>query len=254
MTLPEEDGPKKPSALAKEVKPAAAPKPIPAQDASKVKAEAKPKPSGRQEERPRRVGEFRDGYVLLPSGELRKAAGIVTSVVVSTSIADTTFRHEAERSIAHLLLAEPGEGMLGDGESLYANFNEEFRESLKDEIVFDDEDTPSQRELKAAMIDIRKELVERMDRGEDLAKVMVETRRQLQELALYKDELAAQVEKLKKDGTLTKQDRLDLLEAANQMLEDRGIKPFLIPSSLQHLIDIREAQKKESASRKGNQQ
>jgi hypothetical protein len=83
---------------------------------------------------------------------------------------------------------------------------------------------------------------------------MVETRRQLQELALYKNELAAQVEKLKKDGTLTKQDRLDLLEAANQMLEERGIKPFLIPSSLQHLIDIREAQKKESASQKGTPQ
>jgi hypothetical protein len=51
------------------------------------------------------------------------------------------------------------------------------------------------------------------------------------------------VEKLRKDGNLSKQDRLELLEAANKMLEERGIQPFLIPSSLQRLIDIREFQK-----------
>ena len=90
------------------------------------------------------------------------------------------------------------------------------------------------------MIDIRAELVERMKKGEDLSKVLIETRKQLQELALYKDELRDRIEELKKDGNMSKQDRLDLLEAANEMLKERGIQPFLIPSSLQKLVDLRE--------------
>ena len=130
--------------------------------------------------------------------------------------------------------------MLGDGETLYSDFDKEFKEALKDEITYDDKDTPEQRELKAAMIDIRAELVERMKKGEDLSKVLIETRKQLQELALYKDELRERIEELKKDGNMSKQDRLDLLEAANEMLKERGIQPFLIPSSLQKLVDLRE--------------
>lgn len=193
--------------------------------------------------KPQRVGEIRDGYVLLPSGDLYKVNGVVTTQVASTSIADKTFKYNAERQIAHLLLVELGEGMLGSGEDLYSDFDKEFKESLKDEIVFDEEDTPEQRELKEALIDIRKELIERMNNGEDLSHVMLETRKQLQEMALYKEELQEEVEKLRRDGNLSKQDRLELLEAANKMLEDRGIQPFLIPSSLQRLIDIRESQK-----------
>lgn len=193
--------------------------------------------------KPQRVGEIRDGYVLLPSGDLYKVNGVVTTQVASTSIADKTFKYNAERQIAHLLLVEPGEGMLGSGEDLYSDFDKEFKESLKDEIVFDEEDTPEQRELKEALIDIRKELIERMNNGEDLSHVMLETRKQLQEMALYKEELQEEVEKLRKDGNLSKQDRLELLEAANKMLEERGIQPFLIPSSLQRLIDIRESQR-----------
>lgn len=196
-----------------------------------------------KKETTRRVGEIKDGYVLLPSGELYEVKGVVTSQVASTSIADKTFKYNAERQVAHLLMVEPGEGMLGDGESLYSNFNKEFKESLKEEITFDEKDTQEQRELKEAMIDIRTELIDRMNKGEDLSKVMIETRKQLQELALYKDELNNRIEELKKDGNLSKQDRLDLLEAANEMLKERGIQPFLIPSSLQRLVDLRESQK-----------
>jgi hypothetical protein len=212
------------------VQPAAAPKPVAVPE--KPKVEKKPKK--------RRVGEIKDGFVLLPSGELYKVNGVITTQVASTSIADKTFKYNAERQIAHLLMVEPGEGMLGDGETLYSDFDKEFKEALKDEITYDDKDTPEQRELKAAMIDIRAELVERMKKGEDLSKVLIETRKQLQELALYKDELRERIEELKKDGNMSKQDRLDLLEAANEMLKERGIQPFLIPSSLQKLVDLRE--------------
>jgi hypothetical protein len=221
----------------KQVKPKAEPKPM--TNTPAVKAEAKS-----TKVKPRRVGEICDGYVLLPSGDLYKVTGVVTTQVASTSIADKTFKHNAERQIAHLLLVEPGEGMLGSGEDLYSDFDKEFKESLKDEIAFDENDTPEQHELKKALIDIRKELIERMNKGEDLSHVMIETRKQLQEMSLYKNELHEEVMKLRKDGNLSKQDRLDLLEAANKMLEERGIQPFLIPSSLQKLIDVRESQNK----------
>lgn len=225
----------------KTVKPAKSPKSSKATNQpTKPVLEKKRNP---KKEKARRVGEIKDGYVLLPSGELYEIKGVVTSQVASTSIADKTFKYNAERQVAHLLMVEPGEGMLGDGESLYSDFDKEFKESLKEEITFDEKDTPEQRELKEAMIDIRAELIDRMNKGEDLSKVMIETRKQLQELALYKDELNDRIEELKKDGNLSKQDRLDLLEAANEMLKERGIQPFLIPSSLQRLVDLRESQK-----------
>jgi len=199
---------------------------------------------------PQRVGEIRDGYVLLPSGDLHKVKGIITSNVERTSIEGRTFKHHSDRMLALLLMAEPGEAMLGSPEELYEGFDKEFLKSLSDKIVDEADDTEFQRELKSGVRDLRNELKSRLDAGEDIVETMVETRRQLQELALYRDELEAQVINLS-TGDLTEKDYEDLVNAANLMLEERGSKPLEMPASLKHAVQlhnrfkIREEQERE---------
>ena len=212
----------------REVKPAVA-------RTNETTATTPPKP---KELPPQRVGEVRDGKLLMLSGELRVVKGVVTSGVTTVSVAEKTFKHTANRRIASLLRIVPGEGMLGSSEELFENFKEQFEESLKEEITFTPEDTDEQRELKQAVLDARKELLERKARGEDVARVMIDTRNQLQELGTYRHELEKQVERLRSDGDFSEQDEDDLVRAANTMLEDRGVMPLELPSMIKHALEL----------------
>ena len=84
---------KKPSRIA-EVTPA---------PAAPVKAvepkEEKPKPLP-----PQRIGETRDGKVLLPDGTLHTVKGVITSGVARVSLIDRTFKHDTDCMLAHLLV------------------------------------------------------------------------------------------------------------------------------------------------------
>ena len=126
--------------------------------------------------------------------------------------------------------------MFGSSEELYADFDEEFEKSLSKEIKINTEDSDEEREIKQAVIELRKELKERKASGESLSKLMIDTRNQLMELAGYRDELEQQVEKLKADNDFSEKDEEDLIKAANQMLEDRGVKPFVLPSAAKYSL------------------
>jgi len=203
---------------------------------TKVEPEERPaKPAPRP---PQRVGEVRDGKLLMLSGELRAVKGVITSCVQTVSVAEKTFKHTADRRIASLLRVQAGEGILGSSEELFANFKEQFEESLKEEIVFSPDDTDEQRELKQAVLDARKELLACRARGEDVAKIMIDTRNQLQELGAYRDDLERQVEKLREDGDFSEQDEDDLVRAANTMLQERGVKPLELPSVIKHALEL----------------
>lgn len=199
---------------------------------------AKPseKQTERKTEKPRRIGEIRDGFVLLPSGELWPVKGVITSRIERVTLADRSFDCMTDRMIASLLTTTPGEGMFGSSEELYADFDEEFEKSLSKEIKINTEDSDEEREIKQAVIELRKELKERKASGESLSKLMIDTRNQLMELAGYRDELEQQVEKLKADNDFSEKDEEDLIKAANQMLEDRGVKPFVLPSAAKYSL------------------
>lgn len=187
-------------------------------------------PSKRVDLPPQRPGEVRDGWLKFADGRKMKVAGVITSRVEAVTLADKTFNKFSDRCIATLLTTEFGDGFLGDSEELFSEFNEQFEDSLSEEIVIEPEDSEDVRVLKAAIIDVRNDLIKRKNAGEDLAKIMIETRDQLIELATYREELEQQVEKLTADNELSEEDEEELIKAANTMLEDRGIKPFELPS------------------------
>lgn len=213
---------------------------------------SKAKSENPKERPPQRVGEIRDGYRLLCDGTLHRVLGVVTNTPGKFSIADKTFKHSADVELGNLLMVEPGDDLLGDTAGMYRGFNKEFDEALSEPIEYSDDDTPIQREMKQAVKELRKELKDRRANGEDIEKIMEDTRNQLKELSLYRQELEDEVRKLSTDD-LTQKDYEDLVAAANQMLKERGIKPLEMPSTVRHAIRLRKIQEEAAAkAKKGN--
>lgn len=240
---------KKPSRIA-EVTPAPA-APVKAVEPKAVEPkEEKPKPLP-----PQRIGETRDGKVLLPDGTLHTVKGVITSGVARVSLIDRTFKHDTDCMLAHLLVVEPGEGFVGDSESIYSGFEKEFLKTLDDPIVYDKNDSDYVKELKMGVQALRQELLDARANGESIEKVLIDTRDQLQQLGLYRQELEEQVLRMSEDG-MSQQDYNDLITAANQMLEERGSKPLELPSTVKHavrlgqLIRDNEAKEKETENQK----
>ena len=220
--------------------------------ATNVVKQTKAKSEKPKERPPQRVGEIRDGYRLLCDGTLHRVLGVVTNTPGKFSIADKTFKHSADVELGNLLMVEPGDDLLGDTAGMYRGFNKEFDEALTEPIEYSDDDTPIQREMKQAVNELRKELKDRRANGEDIEKIMEDTRNQLKELSLYRQELEDEVRKLSTDD-LTQKDYEDLVAAANQMLKESGIKPLEMPSTVRHAIRLRKIQEEAAAkAKKGN--
>lgn len=179
---------------------------------------------------PQRPGEVRDGWLMFANGEKKRVSGVITSRCEAVTLADKTFKCFSDRCIATLLTTEFGTGFLGSSDELFSEFDQQFEESLSEDIVIDPEDSNEVKILKQAIIDTRKDLIERKKAGESLAQVMIDTRDQLIELATYREDLEIQIDRLMADNDFSEEDQEEMLKAANTMLEDRGIKPFELPS------------------------
>lgn len=221
-----EPKPKKTAKIA-EVKPATA---VPVKPVEPKEEKPKPLP-------PQRIGETRDGKVLLPDGTLHTVKGVITSGVARVSLIDRTFKHDTDCMLAHLLVVEPGEGFVGDSESIYSGFEKEFLKTLDDPIIHDKDDSDYVKELKMGVQAIRQELKDIRANGESIEKALIETRDQLQQLGLYRQELEQQVLAMSEDG-MSQQDYDDLVAAANKMLEERGSKPLELPSAVKHAVRL----------------
>lgn len=135
------------------------------------------------------------------------------------------FKHPSDVHVSTLLRLKPGQMILG-GIKYDKFFDKAFVESLEEDIEFNDDDTEEERQAKEDVIEARKILKEAMDRGESPAKVMQETRDELLKMFQYKQDLAEQIAALKQNEDMTDADVLDLYEAANAMLRDKGISEF----------------------------
>lgn len=135
------------------------------------------------------------------------------------------FDHHCDNSLACLLTMTPGDTLVGD--VMYERwFVKDFLKSLETPIIVTKDDTPEQAELKRAVIAAKIDLKARHDAGEDIAQVMRETRAELQKMAAYKAQVRDQLYQLKRDGIMSDADMEGYVEAANKMLEQKGIAPL----------------------------
>ena len=169
---------------------------------------------------------------------------VTNSFAVQTqSLAARTFRNTSDKIIGQLLSVKPGAALFGDVK-YDQRFVRRFLESLKTPIVVDSGDSEQVKVLKEAVIEARKELKAAYDRGEDVAQIMTETRRELKELGAYRAELQRQVNDIiRKDARrFSAQDMEDCLNAANKMLSDRGCQPLVMPGLMRHRLKVLHSQ------------
>ena len=156
-------------------------------------------------------------------------------------IEDRLFVHTADRKIARLLMVEPGTEIItfGSGDELYRDFDRKFLRSLKTPIIISKDDTEEEKALKRAVREAKIDMKARLDAGESLEKLMTDTRKQLQEIGLYRKELQAEVQKIARNREITEADMEDYVKAANTMLEARGSKPISMPSIFKARMELK---------------
>lgn len=153
------------------------------------------------------------------------------------------FDFKSEKEIICLLTVEPGDMLLGDG-NYGPEFERDFVQSLSKPIIVTEDDTPEQSEWKRMMIEAKAELKARMEAGESVSEIMRATRREYQRMAEMKDFLKEEIRSLKGEKGVTVQDIEICIDAANQLLESKGvsklrISPLMRKALLRNCIDYR---------------
>ncbi len=177
-----------------------------------------------KEPAPQKVGEIRDGKMLLQSGRLHPVKGIITNKPERAW--SSIFPHPSENVIAGLLVAEPGQAFVGTPH-YNGRFTKNFLKSLEEPIIVSKDDPEDIQQLKRAVIEAKIQMKEAYDRGEDIEQILQEAREDLQRMARYKQELKADIyEYANKTEGITDQDVDDYIAAANKLLESKGIAPM----------------------------
>ena len=134
------------------------------------------------------------------------------------------FDHAVEREIATLITLPPGMPIFGTPN--YSKFKQDFINSLADKIEITDEDSERDRKIKEDVIETKKVLAERVKNGEDIVKILKDTREELQRLSQYKREIQSFVTDQLRNSENADSDVEDAIAAANKMLESKGIAPI----------------------------
>ena len=148
------------------------------------------------------------------------------------------FPNSADRDIAGLIVIEPGTDLIGSDE-FDERFVKSFLKSIESPIIIGKDDSEEEKALKRAVIETKIELKARYDAGEDIAKILTDTRRELRELGAYREDLKNHLDELRRDGNLTVDEMKDYVEAANVMLEERGAKKIVLPEFYYRQIEYR---------------
>ena len=151
------------------------------------------------------------------------------------------FSHRSENSLAAIMTLKPGATLVGD--PLYERwFTRDFLNSLKEPIIVTKDDTPEQAQLKRDMNAMKIDLKARYDAGEDIAKIVSDTHKELQMLSAYKQELERDMNEMIRKPDITENDINDFLEAANKMLDSKGIAPMKLgPVARRRLMRLKKA-------------
>lgn len=138
------------------------------------------------------------------------------------------FSRSTDKMIYRLLKVKPGDMLFGT--MRYTDkFVSDFLDSLKEPIVDDSEDTEDDRLAKQAVREARQQLKAAYDRGEDIAEIMRSTEDEVHKMGAYRLNLDMQFKKFLQDKTATDQDIKDFADAANMMLDEKGLEHLRMP-------------------------
>lgn len=135
------------------------------------------------------------------------------------------FNHPSENRIAGLLTLEPGTPVLLPPR-FTDRFEADFRESCKEPIIVREDDPEDVKRLKYDMIACKIELSNRMAAGEKLGDILSEAHNELRKLGEIKTEIEQMTRREIRANAMSENDVASYIEAANKMLEAKGITPM----------------------------
>ena len=141
-------------------------------------------------------------------------------------IEEKLFQHTCDIRIAQLLQIEPGDDI--EPQVFGPWFKKDFANSLVDKIEITDEDDEFSKNLKQAVIDTRKEIIQRVKNGEDVVDIMNQAWDEMYRLGQFKSELQTMIfnQADTTGGEMTDEEIGTYIDAANKMLEGKGLPPF----------------------------
>lgn len=175
--------------------------------------------------KPTKIGEVVNGYMMLADKTLHKIKPGATNTTISIRGRYAIFQHRCDNELAGILCAKPGSIVVGDP-AYNKWFTKAFIESLKTPIIIKDDDDEFTRNLKREIIETKADLKAAYDRGEDIAQMMTDARKELKSLMEYKRAVNSEIIKVKNDVSANEQEVEDFVNAANKLLEEKGIAPL----------------------------
>ena len=142
-------------------------------------------------------------------------------------------------------MVEPGTWMMRPVE-FGTKFDKDFLQSFKDRIEILPSDTVEQRQLKNAVIAAKKELFDRAKIGEIPSKIMSDFSNDLYQMGQYRRDLESEIRMIKNDPSKSDTDVALAVEAANKMLEKKGLKPIRQPNMLIRNVNLRRVRERQS--------
>lgn len=142
------------------------------------------------------------------------------------------FKHTSENQIAVMLRLDPARMapfLIGRRMPYGERFVKDFIDSLDDTIVIDKNDTPEEAELRKAVLETKADLKAAMDRGEDIAKIMNDTQKELDRLCQYHNDLKKMVKEAIDNPKFSDEDVADYVNAANELLKKQGLNGLTMP-------------------------
>ena len=152
-------------------------------------------------------------------------------------------RHPSERQIAGVVLTEPGTYFVMKPEFDSA-FDRDFVNALLDKNEPNDDDSEEIVMVKNEIREIKKEISEICRKeGRKPSEILNEHAATMYELGRYQRDLEDELNKIYANADLTDKDVEDFCLAANQMLEQKGLKPMAIPNLTRRSIRLKHYQK-----------
>lgn len=175
-----------------------------------------------------------EGFCFDPEGTLyRNGKKVRTSKIAHRKAPCEIFNYHSENLISLLMNTEPGTVFFGPG-NYQEGFVRNFEKSCQEPIIVFNTDSDEVKRLKRDMIDVKIELKERMRQGESLTDIISSTRNELQKLGQVKLNLQRMLKSEVKTNAKSAADVDTFIEAADRILEEKGIAPLKDNPILRH--------------------
>lgn len=172
---------------------------------------------------------------------------LVQAAVHSSGLPD--FKYNVENELATLLTTEPGDMLFGDF-TYDEQYRQDFVKSLLEPVQINEDDTDSDKAVKEMVEAAKRELADRIKKGEDIGEIMQSSRDEIRRLASYKQQMQDLFHEAVQSGELkSTADVDDYFAAMNKMLESKGIEPIKMTGLVRRKLryDIRKQQEQQQA-------